>query len=259
MRLLWVALAGHIGYLLFCRWFFPPITLTQLHSVVKGHGMVRHYVRLEAIAPEARLAVIAAEDQRFAEHHGFDWTSIRQALEWNRRHPDRLRGASTISQQVAKNVFLWQGRDWFRKALEVYFTIWVELLYDKRRILELYLNVVEMGKGLFGIEAAAQRYFGKSARELTASEAAQIASALPNPKHYVVQPPSPWVRHRSKGVFSKWSNWRVTNASCCYCIENASATIGQTKSDEFARRHVAYRLSNRFRWPGAGAVQGSGS
>lgn len=186
----------HFVYLLYCKWFFPPLTFTQLGSLFNGEGLKRDYVSMENISPNARLAVIAAEDQLFAEHNGFDWKSIDKAIKWNEKHPNRIRGASTISQQVAKNVFLWQGGSWFRKGLEVYFTFMIEGLYSKQRILELYLNVIEMGKGIYGIECAAQQYFNKPAKKLSVNESAIIAACLPNPVRYTVKPQSRWVARR---------------------------------------------------------------
>ncbi len=125
-------------------------------------GSKRDYVSAEQISPNAGLAVIASEDQLFPDHNGFDWKSIQRAIAKNQKKKNRIVGASTISQQVAKNVFLWQGRDWVRKGLEVYFTFMIEWIWGKERILEVYLNVSEMGKGIFGIEAAAQAYFRKA-------------------------------------------------------------------------------------------------
>jgi len=170
--------------------------MTQLSSVITGHGLKRDYVCIDKISPNARLAVIASEDQLFADHNGFDWQSIEKAQKYNVKHPNRVHGASTISQQVAKNVFLWQGRSWVRKGMEVYFTFMIELLYGKERILELYLNVIEMGDGIFGIEEASEIYFHKHAINLTQTEAAMIAASLPNPKRYTVKPMSRWVARR---------------------------------------------------------------
>ena len=154
-------LISHLSYLIILRFIGPPITITQVTSILQGEGFRRDHVDLEEISPNARLAVMAAEDQLFPDHNGFDINSIQKALSYNKRKPGRVRGASTISQQVAKNVFLWQGRSWFRKGLEVYFTFMIELCWSKRRILEVYLNEAEMGKGVFGIEAASRKYFKK--------------------------------------------------------------------------------------------------
>jgi len=177
--------------------------MTQLNSLLSGHGLHRDYVCTDKISPNARLAVIASEDQNFAEHNGFDWQSIEKARKYNEKHPHRVHGASTISQQVAKNVFLWQGRSWFRKGLEVYFTFMIEVLYSKQRILELYLNVIEMGDGVFGIEAASETYFSKHAKNLSQAEAAMIAASLPNPRRYKVKPMSKWVARRYPWVMNQ--------------------------------------------------------
>jgi monofunctional biosynthetic peptidoglycan transglycosylase len=149
---------------------------------------------------------IASEDQLFPDHGGFDWKSIQKAMEYNQRKPNRIKGASTISQQVAKNVFLWQGRSWFRKALETYFTFMIELIWGKKRILEVYLNVAEMGKGIFGIEKASQVYFKRPASKLTRQQAAMIASCMPNPRRYTVKPLSKYVAVRYPWVMRQMSN-----------------------------------------------------
>lgn len=142
----------------------PPITFTQLGSVLTGDGLKRDYVDYDEMSPNIKLAVIASEDQIFPDHNGFDIKSIKKAMAYNEKKPGRIRGASTISQQVAKNVFLWQGRSWIRKGFEVYFTFMIELVWGKKRILEMYLNVAEMGKGIYGVEAASRAYFKKSAK-----------------------------------------------------------------------------------------------
>src|SRR3954470_10633906 len=149
-------------YIVLLKWIDPPVTLTQLGSFFTGHGLSRDYIDYKQMSVNAKLAVIAGEDQLFADHNGFDWKSIEKAMAYNKKKPNRVRGASTISQQVAKNVFLWQGRSWFRKGLEMYFTFMIELIWGKRRILETYLNVAEMGEGVFGIEAASMYHFKKS-------------------------------------------------------------------------------------------------
>lgn len=188
-------------------WVFPPlVTLTQIGSLLGGHGLHKSWKSFSSISPNMPLAVMAAEDQVFPDHSGFDWKSIEKAMAYNKRKPGRVRGASTISQQVAKNVFLWQGGGWFRKGLEVYFTFMIETLYSKKRILELYVNVAEMGEGIFGAEAAAQKYFGKPAAKLTRAEAAKIASCLPNPKKYTVKPMSNYVSRRSGWVLRQMNN-----------------------------------------------------
>ena len=187
-------------YIIILRWVDPPITITQLVSWISGKGLKRDYVSRSKMSPYARLAVIASEDQRFADHQGFDWKSIRKAMEYNKRKPARLRGGSTISQQVAKNVFLWQGRSWFRKGLETYFTFMIEMLWGKKRILEVYLNVIETGKGIFGYEMAARIYFKKKAKDLTRQEAAIITAGLPSPRRIRVSPPSSFTRSRAQAI-----------------------------------------------------------
>jgi monofunctional glycosyltransferase len=183
----------HLVYIVLLKWMNPPITITQLGSLFQGEGLRRDYVGDDQLSYNMKLAVIAAEDQIFPDHGGFDWKSIDKARKHNERKPNRVRGASTISQQTAKNVFLWQGRSWLRKGLEVYFTKMIEWIWGKKRILEVYLNVIEMGKGIYGAEAAAQAYFKKPASKLTRREAALIASCLPNPIKYTVKPPSRYV------------------------------------------------------------------
>ena len=184
----------------------PPVTLTQLVSWVRGDGLKRDYVGWNKISYNAKLSVIASEDQVFPDHSGFDWKNIKKAMAYNKKKPNRIRGASTISQQVAKNVFLWQGRGWIRKGLEAYFTFMIELAWSKKRILEVYLNVIEMGRGIYGIEAASQAYFNKPAASLSRGEAAMIASCLPNPKNYTVKPLSNYVAGRRQWVLQQMNN-----------------------------------------------------
>jgi monofunctional biosynthetic peptidoglycan transglycosylase len=193
-------------YILLLKWVNPPITLTQLGSFISGDGLKRDYINGKNISYNARLAVIASEDQLFPDHSGFDWKSIKKAMAYNKRKPNRVRGASTISQQVAKNVFLWQGRSWIRKGLEVYFTFMIELVWGKKRILEVYLNVIEMGRGVYGVEAASQIYFNKPAGNLSRTEAAMIASCLPNPKKYTVKPLSGYVANKYSWVLLQMNN-----------------------------------------------------
>jgi monofunctional biosynthetic peptidoglycan transglycosylase len=195
-KIFWFLLVGHILYVIALKWVNPPVTITQLSSLFSGYGLKRDYVSKTEMSPHIKLAVIASEDQLFADHNGFDWKSIEKAMAYNKRKPNRVRGASTISQQVAKNIFLWQGRSWLRKGLEVYFTFLIETLWSKERILQLYLNISEMGPGIFGVEAAAREYFKKPAANLSRSESAMIAACLPNPKKYTVKPISKYVSQR---------------------------------------------------------------
>jgi monofunctional glycosyltransferase len=206
-RVFLILFIAQLVYIVLLKWVDPPVTITQLVSWVSGNGLRRDYVDDDKISLHAKLAVISSEDQLFADHSGFDWKSIEKAMAYNKRKPNRIKGGSTISQQVAKNVFLWQGRDFIRKGLEVYFTFMIEHIWGKKRILEVYLNVIEMGKGVFGIESAAQRYFGKTAKSLSAPEAAMIAACLPNPVRFTVKPMSrqvsiryPWIMGQMRAL-----------------------------------------------------------
>jgi monofunctional biosynthetic peptidoglycan transglycosylase len=167
---------------------------------------VIHYewVAAEQISPQAYRAVLAAEDQRFFDHHGFDWQEIRSAMR-ERTQGGRLRGASTISQQTAKNLFLWRGRSWLRKGLEVWFTGLIELCWPKERILEVYLNLAQFGPQTYGVQAAAQMYFRKDAKALTRDEAALLAAVLPNPVQLKVAAPSNYVRNRARVIATQMS------------------------------------------------------
>jgi monofunctional biosynthetic peptidoglycan transglycosylase len=191
-------------YIFLLKWINPPITLTEIGSLLEGDGLHRTYVGMKDISPNAKLAVISTEDQLFPDHDGFDFKNIEKAMKHNQKSKS-LHGASTISQQVAKNVFLWQGRSWFRKGLEVYFTFMIELVWGKKRILEMYLNVAEMGKGIYGIEAAARAYYHTPAKNLTRLQAARIAACLPNPKIYTVKPLSEHVATRAAWAVDQMS------------------------------------------------------
>lgn len=204
-RLFLILFLLQLLYIVLLRWVDPPITITQFMSWAQGHGLKRDYVNRHHISPHAKLAVIASEDQRFADHQGFDWKSIRKAMEYNERKPGRVRGASTISQQVAKNVFLWQGKSWIRKGLEAYFTFMIELLWGKKRIMQVYLNVIETGEGIFGFEMASRIYFNKPARDLDRREAAMIAACLPSPKRIRVSPPSAFTQRRAAAIMRQMS------------------------------------------------------
>ena len=200
-------LISHLAYILLIRFVDPPITITQITSIIEGNGFKRTHLSLDEMSKAAKLAVIASEDQLFPDHNGFDIKGIERALAFNKKKKGKkIRGASTISQQVAKNVFLWQGRSWFRKGLEVYFTFMIELVWSKQRILEVYLNEAEMGNGIFGIEAAAKKYFKKPASKLTRTEAAMIAASLPNPVRYSVKPASTYVSRKYPWVLRQMNN-----------------------------------------------------
>ena len=180
--------------------FIPiPITATM---VMDENGAQREWVDLSAIDSDIPRAVIAAEDSKFCAHDGFDAQAIQKAIE-NNRQGKRLRGGSTISQQTAKNAFLWQGGGYFRKGLEAYFTYLIEKIWGKQRIMEVYLNIAETGIGTYGIEAGAQRYYGKSAQNLSINEAAKIAAALPSPKKRAVIAPSGFTRRYGNTIAAR--------------------------------------------------------
>ena len=177
----------------------PPLTLLMAQRAVAGEGLSYRWRSRDDISPRLVSAVIAAEDARFCSHRGFDIEAIEQALKANEQGR-RMRGGSTISQQTAKNVFLWPGRDWVRKGLEAGYTVLIETVWGKRRIVEVYLNVAEMAPGVYGAEAAAQHWFGKSSADLTAREAARLAAILPSPRRYDAGSPGPYVRRRASRI-----------------------------------------------------------
>jgi monofunctional biosynthetic peptidoglycan transglycosylase len=198
--LVWFAVT--FAVVLALRWIAPPLTAVMLEQSVALVKVDYRWVDANAIASSAARAAMAAEDQRFLDHHGIDFVSLDRALE-DYREGDGLRGASTITQQVAKNLFLWQGRSFVRKALEAYFALLIELLWPKQHILETYLNIAEFGPGVFGVEAAAQRFFGVPASRLTAPQAALLAAVLPNPHRFNVARPSAYVRSRQGWILTQ--------------------------------------------------------
>ncbi len=171
----------------------------QLSDKSRDFRWEKDWVSMDKISKNAIIAVVSSEDQNFSEHNGFDFEAIEKAMAHNKVSKKKI-GASTISQQTAKNVFLWQGRNWIRKGLEAYFTLLIELFWSKDRILEMYLNVVEFGDGIYGIEAAAQHYYGKSAADLNKSEAAMLAAILPNPLKYSPTNPTKYLKARQKRI-----------------------------------------------------------
>lgn len=198
-----------VGAVLLLRWLPPPTTSFILQNRVEawraGYGFYPYpyrWVDYGRIAPVMALAVVAAEDQRFREHHGLDLTGIRQAIRDN-QYRNRPRGASTITQQTAKNLFLWRGQSWLRKGIELYFTGLLELLWPKQRILEVYLNVAQFGGSVFGVEAAAQTYFKRPASQLTREQAALLAAVLPSPSLLHVDAPSDYLRQRQRWVLNQ--------------------------------------------------------
>lgn len=201
--------AASIIIVLLLRWINPRFTAfmaeTQVAAWLKrdsSYESAHHWVDLTRISPNLGLAVIASEDQKFPAHWGFDVEAIEKAYQLN-QHSHKVRGASTISQQVAKNLFLWSGRSYFRKGLEAYFTILIEACWPKRRILEVYLNSAEFGYGTYGAEAAAQRFFHRPAARLTRGDAALLAAVLPNPQHYSAAAPSAYVQRRREQILAQ--------------------------------------------------------
>ena len=203
IRFLFKALIGFLGLslaLVLVFKFIPvPVTATML---MDSNGITKDWTALSNIDRTMVRAVIAAEDGKFCSHEGFDREALEDALE-NNRQGGRVRGGSTISQQTAKNVFLWQGGGYVRKGFEAWFTVLIEQIWGKRRIMEVYLNVAETGLGTYGMEAGAQRYFGKSAASLTPLEAARMAAALPQPKQRAVRNPSGWLARHGNTISAR--------------------------------------------------------
>jgi monofunctional biosynthetic peptidoglycan transglycosylase len=204
-----ICIAASVLAALILRWINPPFSAFMAQAQLAAWAgrdssyVFRHtWVDLDRISPNLPLAVVASEDQKFPEHWGFDVEAIEKAYALN-LHSHKVRGASTISQQVAKNLFLWSGRSYFRKALEAYFTLLIESLWPKRRILEIYLNIAEFGTGTYGAEAAAQRFFHKSASRLTRDDAAVLAAVLPNPQRFSASAPSRYVQQRREWILGQ--------------------------------------------------------
>ena len=192
----------------------PPLTFLMVSRAMEGEGLSYRWKSLDDISPRLVEAVIASEDARFCAHHGFDMEAIEKALKANERG-GRIRGGSTISQQTAKNVFLWPGRDWIRKGLEAGYTVLIETLWGKRRIVEVYLNVAEWAPGVYGAEAAARHWFDKSAADLSAREAARLAAILPSPRRYNASSPGPYVRRRASRVQAAMGTVRSDGLAAC--------------------------------------------
>ena len=207
------------GSVVIQRWVAPPATFLMISRAVEGEGLSYRWRSLDDISPRLVQAVIASEDATFCAHSGFDMKAIERALQANaraeKRGTGRIRGGSTISQQTAKNVFLWPGRDWIRKGLEAGYTVAIETLWGKRRIMEVYLNVAEWAPGVYGAEAASQHWFGKSADALTAREAARLAAILPSPRRYNAASPGPYVRRRTSRIQAAMGTVREQGLAAC--------------------------------------------
>jgi monofunctional biosynthetic peptidoglycan transglycosylase len=209
------AVAFPVGLTLVYRFVPPPITYLMALRLAQGHGLTKHWRPMSRISPALAQAVIAGEDARFCRHHGFEFEAMRKALANNERRPTRLRGGSTISQQTAKNIFLWPDRSYVRKGLEAYFTVLIEALWGKRRILEVYLNVAEWGPGTYGAEAASRRYFNVPADKLSRTQAARLAAVLPSPQRYRAVRPGPYVARRSRRIGAGAATVRGDNLADC--------------------------------------------
>lgn len=216
-RILWKTALWFFGLSIFSvvLFRFLPVPVTPL-MLIRCGGQVfssdpvrlKHdWVSLDQISKSLPLAVVCSEDQNFMNHSGFDLKAIQRSVDAAKRGSKRVRGASTISQQTAKNVFLWPGRSWVRKGFEVYFTVLIEFVWGKERIMEVYLNSIEMGKGIYGAEAAAQFYWHTSAKNLSRTQAATLAAVLPNPRKYSANPPGPYVRERIGWILGQMNQW----------------------------------------------------
>ena len=209
---LWFFILSVSSVILF-RWLPVPVTPLMLIQCVEQTvdskrevKLKKNWVPLSEISPNLQLAVVCSEDQNFLEHHGFDFDAIEKAVEHNKNHKRKM-GASTISQQTAKNVFLYDGRNWIRKGFEVYFTFLIELIWNKERIMEVYLNVIEFGDGIYGAEAASQQLFHTSAKKLSREQAALLAAVLPAPRRFSPVRPSPYVRMRESWILDQMENF----------------------------------------------------
>lgn len=210
-RLALLFMVSSLAGVLFYRFVPVPLTPLMLQRSAESLwqkewlGIHKEWVSLGEISPHVVKAVLKAEDYRFFEHNGFDYEAIQKALAYNKIHPQKKKGASTISQQTAKNVFLWPRRDWLRKGLEAYFTVLIELVWPKERILEVYLNVIELGPGVYGVEAAAQKYFKRAAKDVNRHQASLLAAVLPNPRRYRIDRPSIYVMARQRRILRRVS------------------------------------------------------
>ena len=209
LKLILIVLFFTVGLVLTYKYVNPPFTplmiMRYFEHGARNAGIQKEWKNYESISANMKLAVVAAEDQKFATHRGFDLESIQDAIE-DSMDGGELRGASTISQQTAKNVFLWPGRSWMRKGTEAYFTFLIEAIWGKRRILEVYLNVIETGEGIYGVEKASEIYFGKSVKNLSAEDSALIAAVLPNPMLWSPAEPSEYINRRKMWITRQMKN-----------------------------------------------------
>ncbi len=201
-RFAFFAFLLHLAYAIALIWFTPPITLTMISNMFKGYGLNYERPAYHEQGKQIKLAALASEDQKFPDHYGIDFTAVKDVLV-EKSSGKRLRGGSTITQQTAKNVFLWQGRSWVRKGLEAYSSLLIELIWSKKRILEYYLHIAEMGEGIYGIKAAAKHYYNTTPSKLSAVQAASIISCLPNPKKRNPLKPTNKMKRKQQWILSQ--------------------------------------------------------
>ncbi|WP_333586281.1 monofunctional biosynthetic peptidoglycan transglycosylase [Phenylobacterium sp.] len=212
--LLVIGFVGPVLAVAVYRFAPPPVTFLMIQRLAEGRGLNKSWRGLDQLSPHLVRSAIASEDANFCGHRGFDLEAIRKAMDHNERS-DRVRGGSTISQQTAKNVFLWPDRSYVRKGLEAYFTVLIEVMWGKPRIMEVYLNVAEFGPGIYGAEAAARRYFGVSAADLSPTQAARLVAVLPSPLRYKVVEPGPYVRRRTGRIQAAAGTVRRDGLAAC--------------------------------------------
>ncbi len=240
LRIVIIFLVVSIGLVVLFRWVAVPVTPLMIIRCAEqksdGKSMVlqHDWVPLEKISPRLQLAVVCSEDQNFLKHSGFDWGAIEKAMESN-EDGRRLRGGSTISQQTAKNVFLWPGRSYIRKGFEAYFTLLIELVWSKQRIMEVYLNSIEMGNGIYGAEAAARHWFKKSAAQLNTDECAAITAILPNPRKYIANPPGPYIAKRKSWIKQQMNFWGNHLDYNKYNNEDTESSVNTNKRNKKAK------------------------
>jgi monofunctional biosynthetic peptidoglycan transglycosylase len=210
-----ILIVGPVLVVIVYRFVPPPITILMIEGMMAGRGVDHRWRPLSQMSSALPRAAIAAEDAKFCSHHGFDIEAIEKAANHNDKKPGKIRGGSTISQQTAKNVFLWPERSWVRKGFEAYFTVLIELIWGKQRIIEVYLNTVEMGPGVYGVEAAAQKYFNVSAKDVSPAQAARLIAILPSPLKWQVIDPGSYVRRRDRKIgAAEGTVVRIGGAEC---------------------------------------------
>jgi len=217
--LLILAIIGPPIWVVLYRFVPPPITILMVERMIQGRGLDHRWVPIERISPAMTRAVVASEDSRFCAHHGFDVKAIDAALRHNEARPGRIRGGSTISQQTAKNVFLWPQRSWVRKGAEAWFTVLIEAIWGKRRIMEVYLNTVEMGPGIYGVEAASRHYFQVSAADISSAQADRLAAILPSPLKWKAGRPGPYVVRRTGRIEARADTVARGGLADCVLVE----------------------------------------